>query len=102
MFRDQILFLSFSETFNTYKDRVVESGSDDGKKACKFLRRWLQGCSGLNDENFGFSQGNPCIIIKLNRIVNFRPKVGLPFKFKSCTNVNWHKMPPVNTFNAPR
>uniref|UniRef100_A0A3Q0RDP2 Sodium/potassium-transporting ATPase subunit beta n=1 Tax=Amphilophus citrinellus TaxID=61819 RepID=A0A3Q0RDP2_AMPCI len=67
-------FEDCGEAPSTYRDRPAESGKDDRKKSCKFLRRWLQECSGINDENFGFSEGNPCVIIKLNRIVNFRPK----------------------------
>uniref|UniRef100_A0AAZ1XZP9 Sodium/potassium-transporting ATPase subunit beta n=1 Tax=Oreochromis aureus TaxID=47969 RepID=A0AAZ1XZP9_OREAU len=53
----------------TYKDRSME----ENKKVCKFLRSWLNNCSGT-DPDYGFMEGNPCVIIKLNRIVNFRPK----------------------------
>ncbi|XP_063321809.1 sodium/potassium-transporting ATPase subunit beta-1a [Pelmatolapia mariae] len=53
----------------TYKDRSME----ETKKVCKFFRSWLKDCSGT-DPDYGFMEGNPCVIIKLNRIVNFRPK----------------------------
>ncbi|XP_003444268.1 sodium/potassium-transporting ATPase subunit beta-1a isoform X1 [Oreochromis niloticus] len=54
----------------TYKDRSME----EKKKVCKFLRSWLKNCSGITDPDYGFMEGSPCVIIKLNRIVNFRPK----------------------------
>lgn len=45
------------------------------RKACRFPRSLLGPCSGIEDREFGFKDGKPCFIVKLNRIVNFRPKV---------------------------
>lgn len=38
------------------------------KKACQFRRSLLKNCSGIEDPNFGFSHGKPCILIKINRV----------------------------------
>ncbi|XP_072246192.1 sodium/potassium-transporting ATPase subunit beta-1a [Leuresthes tenuis] len=57
-----------------YKDRGSLDGTQGQKNACKFNRAWLDSCSGLTDKDYGFASGKPCIIVKLNRIVNFRPR----------------------------
>lgn len=38
------------------------------KKACYFNRSSLGPCSGLEDVNFGYAKGTPCVIIKMNRV----------------------------------
>lgn len=38
------------------------------RKACQFKRSWLGQCSGLQDANFGYSQGMPCILLRMNRV----------------------------------
>jgi len=57
----------------SYRDRGSLESEAGQRKACRFRKSWLGGCSG-DDPNFGFEEGKPCIIVKLNRIVNFRPK----------------------------
>ncbi|XP_017553571.1 sodium/potassium-transporting ATPase subunit beta-1a [Pygocentrus nattereri] len=57
-----------------YRNRG-ELESDIGiRKACRFSRTLLRSCSGTDDKSFGFKDGKPCLIVKLNRIVNFRPR----------------------------
>uniref|UniRef100_A0A3B5MES0 Sodium/potassium-transporting ATPase subunit beta n=1 Tax=Xiphophorus couchianus TaxID=32473 RepID=A0A3B5MES0_9TELE len=38
------------------------------RKACQFKRSWLGECSGLRDPNYGYSQGRPCILLRMNRV----------------------------------
>ncbi|XP_053574432.1 sodium/potassium-transporting ATPase subunit beta-2 [Bombina bombina] len=45
------------------------------KKACQFLRSTLQDCSGENDTTYGYQSGQPCILIKMNRVIHFFPEI---------------------------
>ncbi|XP_058517343.1 sodium/potassium-transporting ATPase subunit beta-3 isoform X1 [Ochotona princeps] len=42
--------------------------------ACQFPVSLLEACSGLDDPSFGYSQGNPCILVKMNRIIGLKPQ----------------------------
>ncbi|XP_006632965.1 protein ATP1B4 [Lepisosteus oculatus] len=46
------------------------------RKACWFKRSWLKECSGVQDPDFGYSQGKPCVVLKMNRILGYLPGEG--------------------------
>ncbi|XP_048834802.1 potassium-transporting ATPase subunit beta-like [Brienomyrus brachyistius] len=52
------------------------SGPGHTKFACPFTQNMLGDCSGISDPTFGYSNGTPCMIIKMNRIINFLPNNG--------------------------
>ncbi|XP_029564192.1 sodium/potassium-transporting ATPase subunit beta-233 [Salmo trutta] len=73
---DQNKYEDCGELPASYRDRGELESDAGARKACRFKRTWLGPCSGLDghDENFGFKHGKPCLIAKLNRIINFRPR----------------------------
>ncbi|XP_043841031.1 sodium/potassium-transporting ATPase subunit beta-3-like [Dromiciops gliroides] len=44
------------------------------KRACRFPLEMLETCSGLQDTSYGYPEGNPCIFVKMNRIIGLRPQ----------------------------
>ncbi|KAM9359682.1 sodium/potassium-transporting ATPase subunit beta-3-like [Symphorus nematophorus] len=60
----------------------TEQDQEPVKKVCQFKRSILRQCSGLPDTSFGYADGKPCVIIKMNRVIGLRPR-GDPYI--SCT-----------------
>uniref|UniRef100_A0A8D3EDL7 Sodium/potassium-transporting ATPase subunit beta n=1 Tax=Scophthalmus maximus TaxID=52904 RepID=A0A8D3EDL7_SCOMX len=57
------------------QDDLEESAE---RKACQFKRSWLGDCSGMQDPHYGYSQGRPCVLLRMNRILGYLPGQGKP------------------------
>lgn len=50
------------------------------KKACQFVRDNLGDCSGIGvDPMFGYANGTPCVLIKMNRVRHLGEGGDLPY-----------------------
>ncbi|KAL1781334.1 sodium/potassium-transporting ATPase subunit beta-3 [Sigmodon hispidus] len=59
-------------------DGVLFKQNGPDYQACQFPVSLLQDCSGVNDADFGYSKGQPCILVKMNRIIELIPD-GAPY-----------------------
>lgn len=59
------------------------------KKACQFRRSLLRPCSGISDSSYGYAEGKPCVLVKMNRIIGLRPR-GEPYINCTAKGVAYH------------
>ncbi|KFQ42258.1 Potassium-transporting ATPase subunit beta, partial [Nestor notabilis] len=60
--------LNINCTSDIYFFQDTFDGPNKTKLSCKFTSDMLQNCSGIPDPTFGFPEGKPCFIIKMNRV----------------------------------
>lgn len=64
---------SYNCTKGKYFIQNTFSAPHHTKWSCPFTQSMLGVCSGLQDPTFGYNCTMPCVIIKMNRIINFLP-----------------------------
>ncbi|XP_056135186.1 potassium-transporting ATPase subunit beta-like [Lampris incognitus] len=82
---------SYNCTKGKYFIQNSFSAPDHTKWACPFTQSMLGPCSGLEDPTFGYNCTMPCVIIKMNRIIEFLPsnKTQQP-PYVNCTVLEGH------------
>uniref|UniRef100_A0A8D2KZ37 Sodium/potassium-transporting ATPase subunit beta n=2 Tax=Varanus komodoensis TaxID=61221 RepID=A0A8D2KZ37_VARKO len=78
--------INCSEISGYFKQKQFD-GPQNTKYSCKFPEELLGNCSGAVDSTFGFPEGSPCLIIKMNRIINTFPGKGTAPKV-NCTRLD--------------
>uniref|UniRef100_A0ABI7XL77 Sodium/potassium-transporting ATPase subunit beta-3 n=1 Tax=Felis catus TaxID=9685 RepID=A0ABI7XL77_FELCA len=77
-YRDQIpspaYDLEEQKNLTACPDRVLFVQKGPIYHACQFPVALLEACSGVDDPEFGYSRGNPCILVKMNRIIGLKPQ----------------------------
>ncbi|XP_068432188.1 potassium-transporting ATPase subunit beta-like [Clinocottus analis] len=64
---------TYNCTKGSYFFQKSFSAPNHTKWACAFKQSMLGACSGFEDPTFGYNCSMPCVIIKMNRIINFLP-----------------------------
>lgn len=88
--KNDMIFEDCGNVPSEYKERGPYDSDPGERKVCRFKLEWLGNCSGINDESYGYREGKPCVIIKLNRVLGFKPK---PPKNESLEKYNPYVLP---------
>ncbi|MBN3322699.1 ATP4B ATPase, partial [Atractosteus spatula] len=89
----KVFLKPYNETVQYHQSKQCEKGKYNKqdtfgphhtKTSCVFTQEMLGNCSGISDPTFGYPDGKPCFIIKMNRIINFLPGEGVA-PYVNCT-----------------
>ncbi|XP_025044815.2 sodium/potassium-transporting ATPase subunit beta-1 isoform X2 [Pelodiscus sinensis] len=69
-----MIFDTCADKPDDYIMRGAFNNAQGQKKVCRFKREWLENCSGIADSSYGYRDGKPCVVVKLNRVLGFKPK----------------------------
>ncbi|XP_028721861.1 sodium/potassium-transporting ATPase subunit beta-3 [Peromyscus leucopus] len=73
-------------------DGILFKQTGPDYQACQFPVSLLQDCSGVNDVDFGYSKGQPCILVKMNRIIELipegSPRIACETKDETIANIS--------------
>uniref|UniRef100_A0A8C4TL44 Sodium/potassium-transporting ATPase subunit beta n=1 Tax=Erpetoichthys calabaricus TaxID=27687 RepID=A0A8C4TL44_ERPCA len=58
------------------------------KESCQIKQTILENCSGTADCTYLYAEDNPCVIIKMNWIIEFKPGIDTNPAYLSCTGMN--------------
>ncbi|MCL4121309.1 UNVERIFIED_CONTAM: hypothetical protein GTU68_041488 [Idotea baltica] len=97
----------FITDYEKEKREEEENGTPRDTRACKFQDTWLKGyCN--KAESWGYNRDSPCILLKLNKMIDWEPEVyktmeelpeDMPQSLKdtisNATLTNNNKMPPM-------
>lgn len=50
---------------------MSEYSEADNSSMCVINRDLLEECDGVSDPTFGYSEGQPCIFVKINKVIFF-------------------------------
>ncbi|XP_041051650.1 protein ATP1B4-like [Carcharodon carcharias] len=83
---------------------MQEKDESEERLACQFNRTMLKNCSGIEDPTFGYSEGKPCLLLKMNRVIGYLPGKGkIPYVtcefMKEKNNAIIHFYPNNGTFD---
>ncbi|EHB18762.1 Sodium/potassium-transporting ATPase subunit beta-1 [Heterocephalus glaber] len=99
--KDDMIFEDCGTVPSKHKERGDFNHERGERKVCRFRLDWLGNCSGIQDESYGYKEGKPCIIIKLNRVLGFKPKASHPPKNETLESMETYSGARYNPYVLP-
>ncbi|TRZ09117.1 hypothetical protein HGM15179_017990 [Zosterops borbonicus] len=73
-----------------YNEQPDDSVPNYPKRACRFNRSLLGPCAGLGPHgDYGYASGQPCVLVKVNRVINFFPGKNKSINIVCAAKVNY-------------